>query len=628
VTLFTDPAGWWLCGLALALVLLALVGWRRRRLVSSVVFLARRAAAATPALPRGARRRRQLSFLLASLAIFCLALAGFRPVLVADAPARRGLVVVDLSPSLGAADGGRPRRERFGELLAAYGRLLQREDRVTVVEAGPRPAAGAPLPGDAAARRLSGLRAGDAAADVAGAVALAADAWEREAPDHVVIFTDLPARWREQPGWPRLARAQPRFQTVGAPVDNAGITALELRRGGGPAGRDDLFVRIARRAPGAAAPLDCTVRVAGNGRVVRTIARRLPADGAADLLLRDLALEPGTLEVTLEPPDAWPADNRALAGVAGGTAAGGVRVVLATPVNRFLRDALRASPLVEQVADGAGAGAGPAPPGTVFVYDGTVPAGELPERALFVLPDRAIDGVAPSAYLPPPERVELDDADPVVKGVDPRAIGVRGQLAFDVSGQLRAPLSGDGRPLLLLREDARRRWAVLGFDPAQTAFVYAPSYPVLVGNLLRWLSALADAERTAFAAGDRVALPAAAAGGSVELPDGSRETVGSGGVTVPFARTALAGRYRVRGADGSARGEFFVNVVDPAVTASLARPGYGAGGDPLPPGLERPRLRRELAAWLALAAIGLLGLERLVRPAAATAPAGERGRAA
>lgn len=611
---FTDPRGWWLLGLAGALTLLALLRWRRRSVALNAFFLLRRAVADLAALPAGLRRRRQLSLLLTAAAMALLALAGFRPLLLADAPELRELIIIDRSPSLGVRDGGRERAARIRGLLGEYLDAIQPEDTVHAVVAGPRAAVSPRLRGAAAVRGWLGESApADAAADVPGAIAQAGAIAAREAPTHVVLFTDRPARWTQEPGWARLAALRPSVVSVGAARENGGITAFDLRRDPGREGRYDLYVGLARHAPEPGGERRRhAVRVENNGRTVATADRELAPGESAEVLLRGLELEHGRVEVALDPPDDWEPDNRVLAGIAG---RGGVRVVLAARDSPFLRDALAADRAVDLREPGED-GTVPASAGAVHVYDGIVPEGPLPERALFVMPNRALQGVAPSGVLPPPDRIEGDESDPLLRGVNLDHISVRGHLTFDLTGECREVLTGDGRPLLLLVEDGWRRWAILGFDPSQTDFVYTASYPVLIANLVTWLSLLTSGERAFFVAGEDVLLPAAAAGGSVALPQGRKVALPREAIPAPFSGAERAGRYRVAGPDGAALGEFYVNVTDPAVTADMARPGYGGGSGVLPAGVRRPRLRRPLAPWLALGALALLALEVALRPPA------------
>ncbi len=142
-----DPRGWLL--VALALLLLLSFAWRlrTRRVVLAPFFLLRRLAESLPAAPRGFRLRRRLQWLLLAAAVFAVAFAGLRPKYSSGAAAVRDLVIVDLSPSLGVLEDGRPRLRALRERLEDYAALLQEQDAVVFVTAGPRAAASTPLAG-------------------------------------------------------------------------------------------------------------------------------------------------------------------------------------------------------------------------------------------------------------------------------------------------------------------------------------------------------------------------------------------------------------------------------------------------------------------------------------------------
>ena len=607
-----DPRGWLL--VALALLLLLSFAWRRRtrRVVLVPFFLLQRLAQSIPAAPRGFRLRRRLQWLLLAAALFAVAFAGLRPHYSSGAAAVRDLVIVDLSPSLGVLEGGRPRLRALRQRLDDYAALLQQQDAVVFVTAGPRAAASAPLAGGREAGAwLGGLDYADARADVAGAARLAARLAAADRYDHVLLFTDRASRWREQ-AKDDFAALSPRVITFGGATANAGIEAFDVQPATAGRAGYDLYLRVSCRggeAPGREPPL--ALVISNNGRTLRRIERPCAPESPVELLLESVALEKGEAELALSPGDAYPADDRASAGVGESASA---KVVLVTGGNGFLETAVRAAAPRELVVARPDA-ALPRDPAAVYLFDGRVPAGELPARALFIMPDRPPEGIVLQTYLSFPSRVEWDRGDPLLRHADLGGLAVRGYYAYAADPAYRVPVLADGRPLLLRRGDGGRRWVVLAFDPSETSLVYAPAYPILIANALHWLSLMGPEEQASLRVGAPVFLDAAACGGEIRTPAGDAIPLKPPcNPRLPFQGALHPGRYRVLSGSGAELGVFHANVDDPEVTAEIAAAGYGNGGAQLPADLERGPLSLDLAPWLALAALALLVAERALAP--------------
>lgn len=604
-----DPRGWWLLALAALFLVVLLLRGRRRRVPSSLYFLIRRLAERLPPTPGRVRLLRRVALALFAAAALATALAGLEPHGISGAPAFRELAIVDLSPSLGAGAPAAPRMRELRRHLDRYLALLQDQDTLQLVTAGPQAAATPPLGGRAARAAAAALDYADAPADVAGAAALAA-ALAADAPfDHVLLFTDLPSRW-EEPAAAGLAALSPRIVTFGEQIANAGIEAFDIEPDPLTPAEYNLYLRAACPAPPPGEnPRQLTLTLLNNDRQLRQLRRACDPGSAWEELLEKVPLERGEVEVRLEPGDAYPADDRVIAGIADAPTA---RVVLVGGGSRFLRAALEALPGVEFSVRPAGESPA-ADPRAIHVFDKSVPPGALPERALFIQPDRPLDALAMQTYRTYPERVTWEADAPLLRGVDLDGLSIRGLVAFPSTPGYEVAAAADGWPLILTRDEGGRRWVVLAFDPAETSLVYGPGFPVLVANAVRWLSLFVAGERPFFRVGEAVHLPATASGGRVRTPDGALLPLPAGdGPALPFLETRHPGRYQVSAAGGGALGSFSVNVLDPAVTAAVAAPGAGRGRADLPAELDRGPLRRDYAPWLAALALALLALEKLL----------------
>lgn len=603
-----DPRGWWLLALAGLLLLALVVRGRRRREPSSLYFLIRRLAERLSVAHRRLRLLRRVALALFAAAALATAAAGLAPhVLSTDRPFRE-LAIVDLSPSLGTIDAGGPRLRSLRRHLDRYLEQLQEQDTVLLVTAGPQAAVTTPLRGDAARAAGALLDWADAPADIAGAARIAATLAAGTSFDHVLLFTDRPGRWEAPAVDATFSSLAPRVVTFGAPAPNAGIEAFDLEPDPLDPAVFTIYLRASCPAP-AARSGEPAVLLLNNGRELRRIPRACVTGAPQEVLLEKVALERGQAELRLDPGDAYAADDRVLAGVSDAPVA---KVVLVGSGDRFLRAALEALPGVEVTVRSPEEPL-PQDPRAVFVFDGRVPAGALPEKALFIQPDQPLDTLQAETYRTFPDRVAWETDDPLLRGVDLEGLSVRGFVAYAAAPGFAVTATADGWPLILARGEGGRRWVVFGFNPSETNLVYTASYPVLVANTVRWLGLFTATERPYSRVGEAVYLPAAARGGRVQTPAGDIVQIAADQpAAVPFLETRHPGSYQVSTAGGAALGNFFVNVVDPAVSADTGAEGYGRAGAPLPTDLARGRLRRDLAPALALLALGLLAGEKLL----------------
>ncbi len=604
-----DPRGFGLLLLWAVFFVVLLRRLRRKRAALSTFFLIRPLVNRLTVLGRRFRFLRRLAFVLFLLAAGWCALAGLRLSWEGGRPPLRELVLVDLSPSLGAREGGIPRRDLLRGRLAEYLGRLRSEDRVTVVTAGPRAEVREPLsPRGELATLAAALDWADAPADIDGALALALADGPLD-PSHVLLFSDRPERWRSSPRWKELEPRVPRFITFGSPGGNSGITAFDIRGDLWRPGFHDLFVRVrCGRVTGGPSPGEVTVRVMSNGTLRRTVTRTCRPGDSLTLLLPGIELEPGRVEVALEPGGIYAGDDRVVAGVGGEEHP---VVYAVTPGNRFLEQALAAWPGGEARVLAPGDRL-PEDPRAIFVFDGTAPDGPPPRRALFIQPTVPPTGLIQRGVRPGGGAVEWDHAAAILRGVDFADFSPKGYLEYEANAEWRTPVTVDGRPLILLGGESGRRWAVLAFDPSQTAFVYTSSYPVLLANLLRWEAAAAEPEHSWMPAGREVALPGAAGGGRVEEPGGARLplAVGADGDVRFDARHP--GRYEVFARGGESLGVFYLNLLDEGITAELDREDYGSDGSSLPAALPRLPSVLPLAPAAALLALLLLAAEALI----------------
>jgi len=547
VTLGAPAALWGLAALPL-LVLLYLLRMRRRDQPVSSILLWQRSVPALAAFRPSRRIERSVLLALQLLALSAMVVGLARPAVLGRAVAGRDVVLVlDASLSMQARDVSPTRFERARSEALAVARRLEPGQRAAVILAAPHPVVLAPLSADhrAVAAALRRAEPWDAAGDLDAAVTLASELADSAADGRVFVWTDA-AR-----GAPPAA-AGVTYQVVGTAEDNAGIVAFRVLT---DAVRPEALVRVANWGRGARRiPLD--VRL-GDAPVYRaTLA--VPAGGTASAVFPVQGA--GVLHAHIVTHDVLPEDDDATALLA--PAALG-SVLLVSHGNPALERVLRVLPVARAVetatVDPAAWAAfdvvildrvdpGPLPPGTYLVI-GAVPPG-LPATA---------SGVAAH-----PGIATWDRQDPVLRFVDLSDVRIDRALELAVdSGRV---LVAGATPLVWEYTGRGVRALVLGFALEDSDLPKHAAFPILVRNMLAWLSVAVDH----VAVGDEVQVPAGAErAGSLTDPLGRhvdvRATDGAF-VLPPFAR---AGLYRFSTAAGTRA--FAAEIGSP--NAGMIRPG-------------------------------------------------------
>jgi hypothetical protein len=150
---------------------------------------------------------------------------------------------------------------------------------------------------------------------------------------------------------------------------------------------------------------------------------------------------------------------------------------------------------------------------------------------------------------------------------------------------------------------------LLAFDARENAWVYDPSYPILIANAVAWLAESPEGTRSSFLVGDP--LPGALTDGLRALvdPAGRRQPVPADGWD--SFRFPLPGRWRVEGSSPAGSGDVFVNLLNEGVSSSQGTSMASAVAEP---DLPRRPFRVPGRAPLLVAALLLLLLEQIVAP--------------
>ena len=609
----TEPRGLLLLAL-LPLFLLAMGGLLRKKHLTLAAFpLLREFIDALPAVPRGflLRKRLQRALLLAAVASLALAAGELVVGAVSDKPVKVALLLDDQ----GVGASGREAvwntaRQLVSRFRADDSILLLRSDGTFVTDGFLSPDAAAKAAGSPSLMLTHGN-------PEAGASALAII--ERfHHPDLTAVISPAPGRWqavipREKTGTWRIIPVE--RQAAGANYALIGVELLPdlLRRG-----RFSLFCRVAAFAPATTDTVPLEVRVVIGELTLATRAVRLAPGESAGMLFTDLAAGEGLLAVRLSPDDTFPEDNTFLTPF---RAAPRLLARLVTDANPALEAALHALPgfELETVRPGtAGSGVRPA----VTVYDRAVPDADA-GAALVIAPPRGLPGLAVRGEIPAPRLIEADATHPLLDGVSFAGLKIRRIPALVPTPALRVIARADGRPLVVAGTTTTGgRLAVLAVDPVESEWVYDPSFPILIANLVGWAGSEPGGDRSSFLVGET--LPGAIASRTVALTDPAGRVVARPTAGWEQYRFGVPGRHRLRGRTPGDSGDIFVNLLDEDVSraaggsqAGDARPTTPAAGtNPLQPLLPRP-VRVPTATALLLLAIGLLIAERVIAPPSA-----------
>ncbi len=535
--------------------------------------------------------------------LIVLALAG--PVLP-TAGGRRVTFVFDASASMTALDGGRQRFDLARERAVAILESLESDDQVQLVLAGRRPRAMGGFLADRqeVRRRIMDLEPLESEADVDASlmIAYASTAGRDDGP--VYLLTDGAANAQPSPGL-RLPRL--RFEHVGGPADNVGITRFSARPSRISPYDHDLFVEVlnASRRRRAVA---LTIR-AGARAILDTTVELEPGQRSS-VVAQGVAVDDEVVVATLGIEDALAVDNEAYLVV---ERSARIRVLLVGEGGRFLDAALAVDPRVELTRTSP-EGLSRALESVTFdvvVLDrvGSVP---VPGDRLLVFPSGR-DGARVAAL-----------ETPVTARDHP--LGGWSSLGGVYAGSpIEVPLRPGGRalletearrPVIAAWQRGTRREVTVGLDPASPAWGRSVSYPVFMANAIRWLADSEEHSDGSTRAGNLVvrhlAIDGSGSGVSIEDPRGSLLTATAAAGRLTFADTERTGIYTLRGPGFEEK--IAVNLasasesdLEPSEPPSEPGPARLAGG-----GGGAPSEHRTLSRLLLIAALLVLLLQWLM----------------
>jgi hypothetical protein len=514
---------------AVAVALYLLDRSRRRQVVSTLRFWL---AAERPAV--AARRRHiqqpwSLVLQLVSMALLLLALAQLRWGTPAPT-ARNHVLVLDISAWMGARSGGRTLMDLARERARRYLRALPAADRVMLVRADALATPATAFEPDRAkvAAAVDASKPGYTALNLEQALSFAHRVQSQDGgrPGEIA-YVGAGRTAALETSAPLPAPRNLRFLPVPDAVENCGLRKIGARRSAGDPDIWEIYVSAHNYGTGVRSlALSLDFRPAGGMSVAPAGARRLTLDpgGDAEAAFEYRSGAAGVLGVTLSPPDAFPADDRAELDL---PAQAVLRVTVYSSEPDLLRPALDATRRV------------------AAVY--RKPEDYRPDDRGLVILDRFIPPVRPAAdsiWIDPPAQgspipvrqaveqaplVRWDTSHPITAGLRARDLKLERANVFEAApSDVRIAEAASG-PVIVARPGAPKV-AVFGFHPALSGMRYELATPLLFANLLRWVSP--DVFRHSEIAGASVGMLTLELDG--DAVPGEVKVTGAGGAALPF----------------------------------------------------------------------------------------------
>lgn len=396
---------------------------------------------------------------------------------------------------------------------------------------------------------------------------------------------------------------------------NLGITTVSTRADPSDTRAQQVFARVENFSAETALSR-LLVTVDGEVLVEREI--EVPANGSLDEVFDGLPPGARSAEVRLEGATgvttAFPLDNSAYALLQQRRAA---QVLLVSTGNQFLEKVLTLLPAVELYRIDIRRYLGiEADRFDIVVFDDYLPP-LLPRGNLLVVNPPERGPIRTNGEVRRPRIGGWERDNPLLAFVDLRDLAVNRARKLEMPQWARAlVVTAEGVPLLVAGQDGDRRVAVVPFDLRESNLPLSPAFPILMSNLLAYLSPTGVVQTPDLRTGEPVSLAPLPQVEQVRVLDPSQQgtDLPAGGGTLTYAATQVPGVYRVRqilaGGQQTVDDDLFVvNLLDREESDVRPRMSGLAAASTFESVLTT--LQREIWPWLAALALPLLLFEWL-----------------
>ncbi len=599
------------------IVAMYLLKLRREEQTVSSTFLWQRMVRDVEANAPWQKLRYNLLLLLQLLLLLLLVLALARPFFLTEGIAGRNLIlIIDRSASMGAIDVAPTRLEAAKDEAIRLVDQLPDGGRATVIATGGQMEVPAAATTDHRELRnaINGItikNGGDS--DLAQALTLAGALAAREEQSDIAIISDGNVTIPEDLTVPARVSLFP----IGRSDDNVAVSALALQPG--TAGQT-LFAQATNYGS------DIVTRrmdIYLDGALFN--AYNLTIDpGREQSIVADIPAQVAVAEARLSDVDTLPTDDQAWAV---NTLGDQTNVRIIGPGNRFLETGLALLPGVQStlVPSSTTTFTQTAAQVPLTILDGVVPTELPPGNLLFIAPPTSTAYFSVTGELEFPAVRPISGDEPLLRNVSLSEVSVLKAARITSDNWARVIVDSDGAPLLVAGEHDGRRIVVLAFDLHLSDLPLQVAFPLLLSNIIGYLSPGSGAEAAQLTPGQPLALQIDPAITEVRLtrPDGTQISSTRGEqITIQngqavYADTDALGIYVVeefKDGDLQARHRYAVNLfaanesqVEPEEELAITQ----TSG--LQSATTNERVgRQEIWRWLAALALIVLIIEWLV----------------
>jgi hypothetical protein len=487
---FKNIPAFWLLLLLPVLVLLYLLKLRREERLISSTYLWQKMVQDMEANSPWQKLHRNILLLLQLLFLGLLIISIARPYIKTPGyNSQTAVLIVDISASMAATD---VPPDRLGAAKQAANQIVEElpaEARISVITAGEKSSTIISLSTDRRAvhQAIDQISLSTGGCKLGIALQIAKAIAERQTDVQTIVLSDGNVELPERMSLSGIVRYIP----IGAKNDNQAIQLLNLQVN--PA--DHSLSAFAQVANYGAAPVKRRLAFYADGTLDNAFDLNLAPNGEQAVLAEGIISTTQVIEARLM-PDAS-ADKSAADYLALDDHAFAIpqpikpaKVVLVSDGNLFLETALKLLPYLElevlKPEQPVDASAG------LVIYDGVIPGSpELPAgNLLFIAPPSSTQLFTVTGTLQLPEPVAVEPVDSLIEHVNLEGINILDAVDL-VTPKWSKVLIAEAKnqaPLLLAGENAGRRIAILAFDLHRSDFPLQVGFPLLVSNLINWLT--------------------------------------------------------------------------------------------------------------------------------------------
>ena len=393
-------------------------------------------------------------------------------------------------------------------------------------------------------RALAAAQPSGAAADMREALLLARSLGGDPNARRIYLFTD--GAFKLPPDLPEDLGAIQVVPVGERSTGNLAVTTLATRPDPQDNRRQQLFTRVANFSD---APVQAVVSIAVDGQTVEDRPLDLAPNAQTEQVFEALPAGARYASVSvsnLNGDNGLTLDDTAFAVLVQRKQA---QVLLVTSSNAFLQKVLALLPNVDlyQIATQRYLGL-EADRFDIIVFDGYLPP-LLPKGNLLVVnpPDRG--PYRSNGSISRPRVTSWDREDPILSFVDLRDLNIARAAKLDMPRGGKALITAaDGTPLMIAGQDGDRRVAILPFDLQQSNLWTMSAFPILMSNLIGYLSPPGVVQSSEVHTGAPESLLPLPQVQSVRVTGPTDQTVEfrTGSAPISYAATDVPGLYRVQ----------------------------------------------------------------------------------